>query len=221
MTVPDQIARLQAFHDDWVGLHRQLARRHAIALVAGSFPLRHADGRVTNRAWICHPDERLEFQDKLKMTRFEAEEWGVGPGSGGLRVVDFGAFQAAVAICYDAEFPLPLRAAAEAGATVFLCPSNTDTWHGYWRVRTGLAARALENQCYAAMAPMVGDAPWNPAIDVNVGRAGVFATPDSGFPADGVLALGGEEGGLTLCKLSLRRVAAVRRRGQTRNFHDW
>ena len=217
----DQLMRLQAFHDDWVSLHRELARRHGLVVVAGSFPLRHGDGHLTNRAWICHPGGRLEHQDKIMMTRWEAEEWGVLPGEGGLRVVDLGWTKAVVAICYDVEFPLLVRRGAEAGASLICCPSNTEGWHGYWRVRTGCAARALENQCLAVMAPMVGSAPWTCLLGSTVGRAGVFGPIDVGFPEDGVLALGPEDGGLLLADAPVRRAGSVRRHGQNRNFRDW
>lgn len=217
----DQIARLQAFHDDWVGLHQDLARTHGLAVVAGSFPLRQNDGRMTNRAWICHPDGRLDHQDKVMMTRFEAEEWGIVSGGGGLRVIDLGWTKAVTALCYDVEFPLLVREAAEAGALLILVPSNTDTWHGYWRVRTGCQARAMENQCLAIMAPLVGPAPWSCTLETTVGRAGLFGPIDAGFPNDGVIALGIEQGGLFLAQAPLGQVAPVRRHGQNRNFQDW
>ena len=65
----------------------------------------------------------------------------------------------ALLICYDIEFPLLSRALAEAGAEIILAPSNTETEWGYWRVRTGAVARALENQVYTVHSPVVGASP--------------------------------------------------------------
>ena len=62
-----------------------------------------------------------------------------------------------------------MRAQVEAGAWLILVPSCTDTVAGYERVRLAAAARAMENQCFVAMAPTVGAAPWSGALDVNRG----------------------------------------------------
>ena len=91
-----------------------------------------------------------------------------------------------VLICYDSEFPLLARAQIEAGAQLLLVPSCTDSLHGYWRVRLAAQARALEGQCYAIQAPLVGNAEWSPAIDINRGAAGIFGPPDGAFPDDGI-----------------------------------
>jgi hypothetical protein len=63
--------------------------------------------------------------------------------------------------------------------------------HGYWRVRIGAQARALEGQCYAVQSPTVGKATWSPAVDINRAAA-VYGPPDRGMPVDGVLAIGSE-----------------------------
>ena len=95
-----------------------------------------------------------------------------------------------VAICYDSEFPLLVRAQAEAGAQILLVPSCTEFRSGYARVRTAAMARALENTCVTVLSPTVGDAPWSPAVDRNAGAAGVYVPADHGFSETGVLAEG-------------------------------
>ncbi len=57
-------------------------------------------------------------------------------------------------------------------------------------MRTGAAARALENQVYTVHSPCVGPAPFCTACETNTGMAGIFAPPDKGFPPNGVIALG-------------------------------
>lgn len=219
--VPAQISAIQCWRDVWLETHRALAQRHGLAIVAASFPWREDDGGTVNRAWLFRPDGTTGCQDKQMMTRFEREQWNIRAGHGGLNVHDLGGVKIAIAICYDIEFPLLVRGAAEAGAELLVTPSNTDGWHGYWRVRTGAQARALENQCLVAMAPLVGAADWTTAIDANVGRAGVFGPIDTGFPEDGILALGGPEGGLLVAPLHPARLRSVRRHGQNHNFTDW
>lgn len=202
-------------------LHAKLAARHGLHILAASLPVRLEDGRHVNRARLFTPDGRIGVQDKLIMTRFEREQWGIA-GGGPLRLFETALGRIGVAICYDSEFPLLARALAEAGCTLLLVPSCTDTLHGYWRVRIGAQARALEGQLIAIQAPTVGEAEWSPAVDVNRGAAGIYGPPDSGFPPDGVIALGVEGvPGWTFATISPRRVAAVRRHGAVRTLAHW
>lgn len=216
-----QLALLQPRVEDVNGLHRLLARRHRVTLVGASIPVRGADGLFRNRAHVFGPEGAVGFQDKLMMTRFEAERWGISPGSP-LRVFDTAAGRIGIAICYDAEFPLIGQGLAAAGADILLVPSCTDAEAGYRRVRIGAQARALENQCYVVQAPTVGDAPWSPAVDTNVGAAGFFAPPDHGLPPSGVIAEGPmSQPQWVYADLDLERLRAVRRDGQVLNRRDW
>ncbi len=216
-----QVVALQTVRDDYVELHRRLAQQHGVYLLAGSFPWTVDDGRSVNRAWFFSPNGDADFQDKQIMTRFERETWLISAGSG-LKVFETALGRIAVNICYDSEFPLLARAQVEAGAELILVPSCTDALAGYHRVRVGCQARALENQCIVVQAPLVGEAPWSAAVDVNVGAAGVFGPPDRGFPDDGVLALGEMNRAQWLyADIDLRAVAAVRRDGQVFNHRHW
>ena len=216
-----QLLAMQELREDYLELHRRLARRHGVYLLAGSFPWQVEDGRFHNRAWLCAPSGAAGFQDKRMMTRFEREQWNISAAAD-LKVFDTALGHIAVQICYDAEFPLPVRAQAEAGAELLLIPSCTDSAAGYNRVRIAAQARALENQCYALLSPLVGEAPWSPAVDVNIGAAGVYGPPDRGFPQDGVLAQGQlNQPGWIYAEIDLDKVAQVRHQGQVLNFRHW
>ena len=115
--------------------------------------------RPVNRARLFTPLGGCGVQDKQIMTRFEREDWDVVPG-GGLQVFDTALGKIGILICYDSEFPLLARACRD--AELMLVPSCTEALAGYWRVRIGAMARALENQCVTAMASLVGDAAWCP-----------------------------------------------------------
>jgi predicted amidohydrolase len=208
-------------------LHADLSRRHGIWLLAGSAPRKLSDGRFVNTARLFSPDGRAGYQDKLLMTRFEREEWGIVGGQGlNLFITPLG--RLAVLICYDSEFPLLARAAVEAGAEVLLVPSCTETMHGYWRVRLGSQARALEGQCYAVHSPTVGDVDWSPAMDHNRGAAGIYGPPDRhpgqdfAMPEDGVLAIGHESAAQWVyADLDLGQIATLRADGGVLNMRDW
>ena len=208
-------------------LHADLSRARGLWLLAGSAPRKLGDGRFVNTARLFAPDGRAGYQDKLMMTRFEREEWGIVGGQGiNLFITPLG--RLAVLICYDSEFPLLARAAVEAGAEVLLVPSCTETMRGYWRVRLGSQARALEGQCYAVHSPTIGDVDWSPAMDHNRGAAGIYGPPDShagqgiAMPEDGVLAMGEESRAQWVyADLNLLQIATLRADGGVLNARDW
>ncbi len=216
-----QLDVLQACLPDFIQLHQDLAQSYGVYLVAGSFPVRLADGRFRNRAYFCTPDRELNFQDKMIMTRFENEIWYIDPGDE-LKVFDTHYGPVGIAICYDAEFPLIARRQVEMGAKIILAPSCTDTLAGYNRVRIGCRARALENQCYVVMSPVVGTIDRSPALDFNIGAAGVYTPVDVGFPGDGILATGElNKPQWLIAELDLDKIEQVRADGQVLNYQDW
>lgn len=202
-------------------LTRAAAQRHGVWLVPGSLPWRDPDGSVRNRAPLIAPDGTVVFQDKYVMTRFEAEQWGVRSGRPpSVFATPWG--RIGIAICYDVEFPLLVRAQVEAGAWLILAPSCTDTMHGFNRVMIAARARAMENQCFVAIAPTVGEAPWLAALDSNHGYAGVFGPIDRGFPTDGVVARGAlDVPGWVFATIDPDCLDPVRSNGAVRNHCDW
>ncbi|MGQ0671706.1 MAG: carbon-nitrogen hydrolase family protein [Hyphomicrobium sp.] len=203
-----------------VALHVDLARRHKVHILVGSGPVLTADGHYVNAAQLVTPMGLVGEQEKIIMTPFE-RDWGIRPG-GPLRVFETAIGHLAVAICYDSEFPLLVRAEAEAGAEVVLVPSCTERISGYHRVRTGCVARALENTIATVQSPTVGDALWSPAVDRNAGAAGVYVPSEHGVADTGVLAAGAE--GVPCWVTATIDLAALRRlrsTGEMRNFEDW
>jgi predicted amidohydrolase len=197
-----------------------VARHHGVWLLGGSLPVQEG-GRLVNRATLFAPDGRRAQQRKGRMTRFEAEEWGVAPG-GPLAVIETPWGRLGIAICYDAEFPPIVRAMAVAGAWLVLVPACTDTLAGATRVTICARARAIENQCFVAVAPTLGAAPWCESLDTNHGRAGIYGPADRGFPADGIIAEGAEDRpGAVIGDLDPGAIERVREHGAVRNHRDW
>lgn len=216
-----ELAAMVAAGPEILAAMREAARRLGVWLLPGTLPLRRDDGRIVNRAPLIGPDGRMAVQEKRAMTRFEAERWGVTQGADP-NVFDTPWGRIGISVCYDVEFPKHVRTQVEAGAWLILAPSCTDTMHGFNRVRIGAAARAMENQCYVAITPTVGEAPWSAALDVNRGHAAVLGPVDRGFPEDGVLARGAlDQDQWVFCTLDPARIAAVREDGQVRNHRDW
>ncbi|WP_296764062.1 carbon-nitrogen hydrolase family protein [Sediminimonas sp.] len=206
--------------EDANALHSTLATRFGVHILGGSAPVR--DGQsVVNRAFFFAPDGAQAYQDKQIMTPYERDEWGI-TGGGPLRVFDTALGRIGVLICYDGEFPLLARSLAEAGAELILVPSCTEALEGYWRVRIGAMARALENQCVTVIASLTGAAPRLYSVEENTGRGGVFGPPDRGFPPTGVIAEGTHDApGWTLAGVDRAAIAAVRADGNVLNLVHW
>ncbi|MBW7881645.1 MAG: carbon-nitrogen hydrolase family protein [Caldilineaceae bacterium] len=212
---------IQPWLPGYLEMHSELARRYHVYCVAGTFPVQLADGSYRNRAFFFRPDGSWDYQDKLIMTRFEAEEWHIHPGREA-KVFDTHFGRVGINICYDSEFPLIARAQNEAGARLILTPSWTETAAGYHRVELGCRARALENQCYVAMAACVGESKWLDDCSMSVGAAGIFGPVDGDCPADGILAQGvRNEPGWVYQTVDLAAIDTVRGEGQVANYRDW
>lgn len=154
------------------------------------------------------------------MTPFE-REWGVAAGSP-LRVFDTALGRIGIAICYDVEFPLLVRAMAEAGAEIVLVPSCTERRSGFNRVRTGCLARALENTILTVQSPTVGDALWSPAVDRNCGAAGLYVPAEHDVSDTGILVEGRiDEPGWVVGTADLARLRRLREGGEMHNASDW
>ncbi|TCK07164.1 carbon-nitrogen hydrolase family protein [Marinobacterium mangrovicola] len=216
-----QLEAMQSLHQPFLDLFTELAQEHKLYIQAGTFPLLQENGRYVNRAWLFRPNGTRDYQDKLQMTRFESEQWLISAGSE-IRVIDTVFGKVGISVCYDSEFPAIARKQVEMGADLILVPSCTDTQAGYNRVRIGCQARALENQCFVAQSPTIGEAPWSEAVDINSGRAAIYTPVDYGYPDDGVLAQGEEgEAGWVIAELDLEALAQVRANGQVFNHRDW
>ena len=213
------LAEMQPMFAPYRELWSALADKHNAVIAAPSFPVAHGK-TFRNEAWVFAPGGLSASQSKLHMTRFETEVWGISGGSD-LTLFDLGGATAAIAICYDAEFPDQVQALAAADADLILVPSCTDTEAGYTRVSVSARARAIENQCFMVQSCTVGEAPWSPAVDLNIGTGGIYAPPDRGFPSNGVLALGEHNTpGWTYADLDFAALKKVRAEGQVLNRRD-
>lgn len=214
------LAAVQRYRADWIALFSRLANELELHVVAGTFLLDTGQGRYRNRADLFAPDGAHRWQDKLQLTGFE-KKTGVIEGGDTLKVFEIDSLRAGISVCYDIEFPLPVRAQCEAGARLLLVPSCTDTDAGATRVRVGCLARALENRCFVAQAVTTGDATWSPALDVNTGEATVYAPMDAGFPDDGIVSVTDAPAGWAYADIDAAVLADSRAGAQVANDRDW
>lgn len=219
------IAGIQRMIPAWVELCEELARTHSIVFQPGSAPVLDPDGVYRNRAFLFGPEGLIGYQDKIIMTRFEREQWGIAAAVDGLKVFETPLGKVGILICYDNEFPMLARMIAEQGADLILAPSCTDTLAGAYRVRIGAQARALENQIAVLASPTAGTAPWSPAMDENRGRAALYVPPDYGMPASGIYTESDsdsvEQSHWLITEIDLEMVRRLRTEGQVATRRDW
>lgn len=216
-----QLHSLQSVHNDFFEFFQKLAQHNKCFIQTGTFPVAIDSGVYVNRAYLFFPDGKVDYQDKLMMTRFEKEQWLISPGSD-IKVFDTEYGKIGINICYDSEFPIIARKQVEMGANLILVPSCTDTVAGYNRVKIGCQARALENQCYVVQSSLVGIAEWSEAVDINTGAAGVYTPVDRGYPDDGILIKGDMNAvRWVIGDIDLSSCAKVREQGQVFNYRDW
>jgi len=91
-----------------------------------------------------------------------------------LKAYDTDCGEIGILICYDVEFPELGRILADQGMNILFVPFLTDTRNGYSRVRHCAQARAIENECYVAIAGLVGNLPKVKNMDIQFAQSIVF-----------------------------------------------
>ncbi len=164
----------------------ELAIAYNINVITGSMPEIQND-LLYNVGYLCKRDGSRERYEKLHVTPDEAKVWGMQGGSQ-LKTFDTDCGKIGVLICYDSEFPELSRLLADEGMDILFVPFLTDTQNGYSRVRHCAQARAIENECYVAIAGSVGNLPKVHNMDIQFAQSMVFTPCDFAFPANGIKA---------------------------------
>jgi predicted amidohydrolase len=71
---------------------------------------------------------------------------------------------------------------------ILFVPFLTDTQNGYTRVKHCAQSRAIENECYVAIAGCVGNLPKVNNMDIQYAQSAVFTPSDFAFPSNGIKA---------------------------------
>ena len=176
---PAEAARkLSDFTPQYLELFNELAVKYNVNIVGGSM-FAVEDGNLHNVSYLFRRDGSIGKQYKIHITPNERRWWGVTPGDT-VEVFDTDCGKISIQICYDIEFPELGRIAADRGAKILFVPFNTDERYAYLRVRHCAQARAIENQCYVAIAGCAGLLPFIDNADIHYSQCGIF-TP-SAFP---------------------------------------
>ena len=183
---PEAIRKLAEYTEPIVRRFSELSIQYNINIITGSMPSVE-DGTLYNVGFLCKRDGTTEKFYKLHVTPDEAKVWGM-TGGHALRTFDTDCGKIGILICYDVEFPELPRLLAEQDMSILFVPFLTDTQNGYSRVRHCAQARAIENECYVAIAGSVGNLPKVHNMDIQYAQSMIFTPCDFAFPSNGVKA---------------------------------
>lgn len=179
--------RKLAIHTEDVRLKfQEFAISYNINIITGSMPYIE-NGNVYNVGFLCKRDGTNEMYRKIHITPNEIFHWGI-TGGDTIQTFDTDCGKIGIVICYDVEFPELSRLMADEGMNILFVPFLTDTQNGYTRVRHCAQARAIENECYVAIAGCVGNLPKVNNMDIQFAQAAVFTPSDFAFPSNGIKA---------------------------------
>ncbi|WP_323787022.1 bifunctional GNAT family N-acetyltransferase/carbon-nitrogen hydrolase family protein [Psychroserpens sp.] len=186
MHEPDAIRELAKYTKVIVEKMQQLSISYNINIITGSMP-ELIDDKLYNVGYLCRRDGSLERYEKIHVTPDEAKVWGMQQGHK-LQTFQTDCGKIGILICYDSEFPELSRLLADEGMDILFVPFLTDTQNGYSRVRLCAQARAIENECYVAIAGSVGNLPNVNNMDIQYAQSAVFTPCDFSFPSSGIKA---------------------------------
>jgi predicted amidohydrolase/ribosomal protein S18 acetylase RimI-like enzyme len=183
---PKAIRKLATYTEELRNKFVEYALSYNINIIAGSMPL--YDGHeLYNVSYLCRRDGTYDVQYKLHITPDERIEWGV-QGGRRLQVFQTDVCKIGILVCYDVEFPELSRHLADQGMQILFVPFMTDTQNGFQRVKRCAQARAIENECYVAIAGNVGNLPKVKNMDLQYAQSAVFSPSDFAFPTNATIA---------------------------------
>ncbi len=213
------IRKMAEYTSEVVSRFSKLAVSYNINIISGSMPEMEGE-TLYNVGYLCTRDGSIERYEKLHVTPDEDKVWGL-KGGNKIKAFDTDCGKVGVLICYDVEFPELGRLLAEEGIDILFVPFLTDTQNGYSRIRNCAQARAIENECYVAIAGSVGNLPNVHNMDIQFAQSMVFTPCDFAFPTNGIKAEATPNTEMILiADLDLDLLTELHEHGSVRNLKD-
>ncbi len=199
---------------------QELAVSYNVNIITGSMPYVNDDDKLLNVSYLCRRNGTWERYCKIHATPSEVSSWGM---SGGHKIKSFDTDcgKIGILICYDVEFPELARVYADQGVQILFVPFMTDTQNGYNRVRICAQARAIENECYVAIAGCVGNLPKVRNMDIQYAQSAIFTPSDFAFPTTPIKAEATPNTEMTIiADLDLDLLKELHEEGSVNNLKD-
>lgn len=170
LSVQKQPAWLSARTADALPALQDMARRHRMLVVPGSFPFETGAG-FRNRAFALLPDGSSHVHDKLDLTPGEdgGAGWTLTRGKM-LSIFEYANVRIGLLVCLDVELIRVVARLAELDVDLLLVPAGTRGNASFHRVFDCAKARAIELRCAVAVVGGTG----RTDTEEYVGGAAVF-----------------------------------------------
>jgi predicted amidohydrolase/ribosomal protein S18 acetylase RimI-like enzyme len=214
------IVQIAEYTERFLAFMERLSVRYNINIIGGSHPTRTSDGEIRNIAYVFLRDGSVHTQEKIHPTPSEAYWWNI-KGGNKAEAINTDCGPIGVLICYDSEFPELARHMVDQGAQILFVPFCTDERRAFMRVRICAHARAIENQCYAVLAGVVGNLPNVENMDIHYAESAILTPCDFAFARDGVAAdAAANTETIAFADLRLSDLRTARTAGAVRNLKD-
>lgn len=215
----EAVKQLAKYYDPILKKFQEYAISYNINIIAGSMP--HIEnGTLYNAGFLCKRDGTYETYHKIHITPNEVSHWGM-IGGDEIKTFDTDCGKIGILICYDVEFPELSRLMADEGMNILFVPFLTDTQNGYTRVKHCAQARAIENECYVAVAGCVGNLPKVNNMDIQYAQTAVFTPSDFPFPSNGIKAETTPNTEMTLiCDVDMDLIKELHEFGSVKTLKD-
>lgn len=216
----EAIRKLAEYSNEIRDRMQQLAVAYNVNIIGGSMPYIGDDNKVYNVGYVYRRNGTHESYSKIHITPEETRAWGIHGGDK-VKTIQTDCGPIGVLICYDVEFPELARLLSEENMRILFVPFLTDTQNAYSRVRYTARARAIENECYVAIAGSVGNLPKVENMDVRFAQSVVFTPCDFAFPTNGIKAEATANTEMILvADVDLDLLRELHRFGSVRNLRD-
>jgi len=190
-----------------------------VNIITGSMPLIR-NQKLYNVSYLCRRDGSWDKYEKIHITPSEVSDWGMSGGNK-IKIMDTDSGKIGILICYDVEFPELARIYAEQEMDILFVPFLTDTQNGYNRVRYCAQARAIENECYVAIAGVIGNLPKVNNMDIQYAQSAIFTPSDFAFPTNAIKAEATPNTEMTIIgDVDLELLKELHEFGSVRNLKD-
>ena len=180
------IRMLANFSSKIISAMSTMAVTYNVNIIAGSIPAVR-NGNLYNVCHVLHRNGKIDSSCKVHITSSERHDWQI-MGGDQINVIETDVARIGIQICYDVEFPEMSRILGEQGMQILFVPFLTDTQNAYNRVRFCAQARAIENECFVALAGNVGNLPKVANMDLQFAQSAVLTPSDFSFPVNCVKA---------------------------------
>jgi predicted amidohydrolase len=188
-------------------------------IITGSMPYVE-DRKLFSICYLCRRDGSFTSYRKIHISQPEVAHWGM-IGGDELRVFDTDSGRVGILISDDIEFPELGRLYADQGIDLLFVPFSASTQNDYQRIRCCAQARAIENECYVAIAGPVGNLPKVSNMDMQFAQSAVFSPSDFAFPTDSTVAEATPNAEMTLiADVNLELLKELHTYGTVRNLSD-